>query len=620
MQNTDGEIWVIDNHSTDDSCSFFQNRFPGVHFVWNRSNLGFAKACNLGLERAAGDYILFLNPDTVVGEDCFEKCIAYIHSRGDRCAIGVKMLDGAGNFLKESKRSFPSPVTSLYKLFGLSKWFPHSKTFAKYHLGNLSEDENHEVDVLAGAFLMVPRKILDQVGGFDEDFFMYGEDIDLSYRIQKAGFTNCYFAGTSIIHFKGESTRKGSLNYVKMFYKAMSIFVKKHYGGNRAGLFSFLVHTAIFIRALLSAVRRVLKWVGLPLIDAGVILMSFWIIKLFWNSYIKQDVEYSSNLLLIAFPAFTLLFLVSSYFAGLYDNGYKQSRLNKSTLLSVLVILSVYSLLPESLRFSRGILVFGSLAAFALMTLVRRLLLQWKIIEKAAEDNETNQTVIAGSEEEYRETCHFLENAGKAERILGRIATDHTNTAGTINSFEHLDQILQLHPVKEIIFCQGALSFTRIIETLPGIPHRVRIQVFSPGCHTIIGSNDKDTAGDFILRQHNYRLDDAVYHRSKTLFDIFFSVGMLLVFPLPILIKRRPWLFFRNVFRVLFRKNTWVGYASAGKNLPSLKPGILTTTGLSASANIFPGESLLQTDKLYARHYHVLTDLQLVWKNFQSLS
>ncbi|MEO6838007.1 MAG: glycosyltransferase family 2 protein [Ginsengibacter sp.] len=258
LQNIDGEIIVIDNNSGDDSYSFFQNRFPQVNFIWNEINSGFAKANNQGLQIAKGENILFLNPDTIVPEDCFEKCISFINK--NNCALGIKMLDGSGNFLKESKRAFPSPLTSFYKLSGLSKLFPHSKNFSKYHLGNLSENENHEVDVLAGAFMMIHKKILDKVGGFDEEFFMYGEDIDLSFRIQKAGFTNWYFAGSSIIHFKGESTKKGSLNYVKMFYKAMSIFVKKHYGSSRSGLFSFFIHVAIFIRASFSATSRLLKW------------------------------------------------------------------------------------------------------------------------------------------------------------------------------------------------------------------------------------------------------------------------------------------------------------------------------------------------------------------------
>ena len=168
----------------------------------------------------------------------------FFESHPDAGALGIKMLDGSGRFLKESKRSFPSPLTSLFKLFGLSRLFPRSRIFSKYHLGHLDENKDHEVDVLAGAFMMVKKEVLDKAGGFDEIFFMYGEDVDLSYRIQKTAETggnykNYYFAGSSIIHFKGESTRKGSMNYVRMFYNAMSIFVRKHYGEARQGFLIF---------------------------------------------------------------------------------------------------------------------------------------------------------------------------------------------------------------------------------------------------------------------------------------------------------------------------------------------------------------------------------------------
>ena len=264
MQHINGEIIVVDNNSTDGSQTFFEEKFKNVNFIFNKKNEGFSKANNRALKIAFGKYILFLNPDTIVTEDCFEKCISFIHSQKNNCALGIKMLDGAGNFLKESKRAFPSPMTSLYKLSGVARLFPHSAVFAKYYLGNLDENENHEVDVLAGAFMLIPEKILNIVGGFDEDFFMYGEDIDLSFRIREAGFANIYFAQSSIIHFKGESTKKDSLKYVRMFYKAMRIFVHKHYGNAKAGIFIFLIDIAIFFRGGFSAIAAFLKKVVIP--------------------------------------------------------------------------------------------------------------------------------------------------------------------------------------------------------------------------------------------------------------------------------------------------------------------------------------------------------------------
>src|SRR6185369_16745740 len=205
----DAEVLVIDNHSQDNSLDYLQPLFPCVKFISNDQNTGFAKACNQGWLLSKGKYVLFLNPDTIVVENCFSKSISFFESHPDAGAVGIRMLDGHGKFLKESKRAFPSPVTSLFKLFGFARVFPKSKTFSRYHLGHLNENENHEVDVLAGAFMMLRRKLLEEVGSFDEAFFMYGEDVDLSYRIQKAGYKNYYLAETSMLHFKGESTRKG---------------------------------------------------------------------------------------------------------------------------------------------------------------------------------------------------------------------------------------------------------------------------------------------------------------------------------------------------------------------------------------------------------------------------
>jgi GT2 family glycosyltransferase len=245
---------VVDNASTDGSEAYFTGKFPDVQFIWNTRNIGFAKANNLALTKATGDFILFLNPDTLLPEDCFKKCLAFLDSNKSNGALGIRMVDGAGNFLKESKRGFPKPMTAFYKLSGLASLFPRSAVFAKYYLGNLSEKENHEADVLAGAFMMVPRKILEQAGGFDERFFMYGEDVDLSYRIQQAGYKNYYFAESSILHFKGESSNKDSLKQLIVFYKAMLLFVKKYQRGLGDKLFGLFLQLAIYLRIIVAVI------------------------------------------------------------------------------------------------------------------------------------------------------------------------------------------------------------------------------------------------------------------------------------------------------------------------------------------------------------------------------
>jgi len=382
MLKVDGEIIVVDNNSTDGSRTFFKEKFPNVEFFWSEKNEGFAKANNRALQKAKGGYVLFLNPDTIVPEDCFLKCISFLNQKNNDGALGIKMLDGSGKFLKESKRSFPSPSVSFYKLSGLSNLFPRSKVFSKYHLGFLRENENHEVEVLAGAFMMVPKNILNIVGGFDETFFMYGEDIDLSFRIKKAGFKNYYFSESSIIHFKGESTKKGSLNYVKIFYQAMNVFVKKHYGSSRSVWFTFLIQAAIFMRGTFAG--------------------------------------------------------ISSFFA--------RSPSSKSTGKS-----------------------------------------------------NKRHIAVAASEEEFKWIVEVYKKYGREENILGRIETSDIPRDNSICDFRDVIKILQNSSVGEIVLCEGTLSFKEIIETIPSVPSSVSVKYHAKGSRGIVGSDDKDVAGDFLF-------------------------------------------------------------------------------------------------------------------------
>jgi GT2 family glycosyltransferase len=222
-----------------------QTKFPQIHLIANKDNVGFSRANNQALAISDARYLLLLNPDTVVEEDTFSKVVSFMDEHPDAGGLGVRMVDGKGRFLPESKRGLPTPQVAFFKIFGLAKLFPKSKRFGRYHLGYLSEFDTNEVDVLSGAFMLMRKETLDKVGFLDETFFMYGEDIDLSYRIQLGGYKNYYFPETKIIHYKGESTKKSSVNYVFVFYKAMVIFAKKHFSQNNAKLFSMAIHLAI---------------------------------------------------------------------------------------------------------------------------------------------------------------------------------------------------------------------------------------------------------------------------------------------------------------------------------------------------------------------------------------
>ena len=240
LQGIDSEVFVVDNHSVDGSVRMLNKKFPEVKLIVNTENVGFAKANNQAIHQAKGEYILLLNPDTLVESDTFAKTIAFMDQTPQAGGLGVKMVNGEGKFLPESKLSLPFPYVSFYNIFGLSKLFKKSRRFGKYHLTYLDPNEIHEVEVLSGAFMLLRKSMLDNIGYLDEDYFMYGEDIDLSYRITQAGFKNYYYPKTRIIHYKGESTKKSSINYVIVFYKAMQIFAKKHFFTKECKSFQYI--------------------------------------------------------------------------------------------------------------------------------------------------------------------------------------------------------------------------------------------------------------------------------------------------------------------------------------------------------------------------------------------
>ena len=226
IQNIDAEIIVIDNNSQDDSCAMMKLRFPNIKLIENKENSGFPKGNNIGVAVAQGEYICILNPDTVVAEDTFIKVLAFAKKQNELGIVGVKLIDGTGNFLPESKRGIPTPWVALTKIMGLYKLFP--KAFGKYYAQHLSENETGNVEILVGAFMLLKRDLYNEIGGFDEDCFMYSDDIDLSYMALKKGKPNYYFHETSVIHYKGESTIKDGI-YMKRNQQAMNFFFKKHF-------------------------------------------------------------------------------------------------------------------------------------------------------------------------------------------------------------------------------------------------------------------------------------------------------------------------------------------------------------------------------------------------------
>ena len=255
-EGVSADIWVVDNASSDGSMDYLQPLFPDIHFISNTENVGYSRANNQAIRESKGEYVLLLNPDTIVAEDTLKGCVDFLDAHPKVGATGVRMLNADGTFAPESRRGLPTPFTSFCKMTGLSALFPKSRTFGKYYMKYLDADEANPIEVISGAFNMLRRKALDEVGLLDEKFFMYGEDIDLSYRMLLGGWQN-YYIPYSILHYKGESTQKSSFRYVHVFYNAMLIFFNKHFG-KKYFLIGYLIQLAVVFRALLDMLIRLL--------------------------------------------------------------------------------------------------------------------------------------------------------------------------------------------------------------------------------------------------------------------------------------------------------------------------------------------------------------------------
>ncbi|MDY6206345.1 MAG: glycosyltransferase family 2 protein [Prevotella sp.] len=253
LNGIDAEVYVVDNHSKDGSVEYLKPHFPEVRFIESNHNLGFARANNRAIKQCSGEYVLLLNPDTIVGEDTLKRVLCFLEQHPKAGGVGVKMLKSNGEKAMESRRGIPTPMVAFYKMCGLCERFPLSKRFARYYMSYLPWESPAQIEVVSGAFCMLRKETLDKVGLLDENFFMYGEDIDLSYRVLQGGYENWYVPET-ILHYKGESTEKSSFKYVHVFYKAMFIFFKKHYK-NAYQWITWPIQTAIFFKALVVLMR-----------------------------------------------------------------------------------------------------------------------------------------------------------------------------------------------------------------------------------------------------------------------------------------------------------------------------------------------------------------------------
>lgn len=614
----DAEIFVVDNNSIDGSVEMVREKFPEVILFDNQENLGFSKANNQAMRESKGEYILLLNPDTVVEEDTFQKCIDFMDSHPDAGGLGVRMIDGKGKFLPESKRGLPTPSVAFYKIFGLSRLFPRSKQFGKYHLGYLDEFETNEIEILSGAYMLMRKDALEKVGLLDEAFFMYGEDIDLSYRITQGGYKNYYLPEAQIIHYKGESTKKSSINYVFVFYRAMVIFAQKHFSQKNAKLFSFFINLAIYFRAGLALFSRFVKRTFLPAVDIAVIIVGLILLTKIWE---REHIEFPIEILKFAIPSYAFVWFLSVLFSGGYDIPIKLKTYFQGGLIGTGIILIVYALLPKEVQFSRLYILLGA-SWVILYYLISRVFLHFVLNDKYdLKGIKSKSFAIVGDELEVERVKQILINTTQKVNKIHSVSPTKLKTESDSGSIEQLDQVIHIHKIDEVIFCAKNNTAETIIKWMSHISSSdIEFKIAQPNSLYLIGSNSIDTSGDLYVLEID-KITKSSNKRNKRAFDFIISFISILLTPLLVWFYQNKSKYIRNIWQVLIGRKSLVGYSLDPKNhvlkLPKIKEGILTPTENEKDAT---DDSLsAKLNLIYARDYSIFTDLQIVIANWKKL-
>lgn len=619
------EVFVVDNHSVDGSIEMLKDKFPEVILIENKDNVGFSVANNQAMKLAKGEYVLLLNPDTVVQEDTFVKVCEFMDAHPDAGGLGVKMIDGKGQFLPESKRGLPTPFVAFCKIVGLSALFPQSKKFGQYHLGFLDKNKTHVVDVLAGAFMLMRKTVLDEVGLLDETFFMYGEDIDLSYRIQLGGYQNYYFPDTQIIHYKGESTKKSSVNYVFVFYNAMIIFAEKHFSKSNAKLFSFLINIAIYLRAGLAIAARFLRKMVLPFLDAATWYAGIYFIKIYWehnHRFVRK--AYAPELMNTAVPTYIFIWLMAVWLFGGYDKPYKLSKLVRGLFIGTIGIAMLYAFQNEAWRFSRAIIILGAfwtvIAAVGLRILLNAIGLKNYKLDGISTDK---KIVIVAKVEEGKRVLEMIKHAVGTINFIGFVQPDRNASDEYLGDVSQLNEVVEVYQADEIIFSTKDIQLQEIILAMSKVNQpNVDFKIAPEESLFIIGSNSVDNPGDLYTIDINFAIARPAAKRNKQLVDLSLSVLFLLTFPIHLLLVKNKSNFLKNIFSVMFLQKSWVGYLNKeidNKHLPKLKKGVLSPINGLQNKQTISDNTAKRLNLLYAKHYQVANDLLLIWRGYQHL-
>jgi hypothetical protein len=628
ISNLSYEIIVVDNASDDGSVEFIREKFPQIKLITNQTNFGFSKANNIALEVSSGKFILLINPDTLVREDTITKMIEFLTNHPDAGLVGCKILNPDGSLQLACRRSFPGPWTSFCKVAGLSTLFPQSKLFAKYNLTYLDENSTHEVDAISGSFMMMKREVYERVGGFDEQFFMYGEDLDLCYRIQKNGYKVYYYPGTQIIHYKGESTKRSSLDETKYFYNAMHLFVKKHF--STFYLVEIILQSAIGFRKFFAFLGRKKLALLAVFLDIVFFNLSLIVAEKFYLRFTNWQgfPEFSYPLILIV-PV--TVHILIGILIGVYQKNSLSVLRNTGAIFISFFIISSLTFFFKQFAYSRAVLLITYILLLISLSAWRIFL---KLFFKVGLEipPSSKRTLIVGTNKSAVIIADKLQKKFIDDHIIqGLIGYSHKEVGQTVagydvvGSLDNINKLIVERKINEVIFSADELSYNQMMAIVSNNTSTgVDFKLIGSSLDFLVGKTSVSVLDDIPLIDIKLNISSPVSRLLKSLMDhVIASFALIFIYPLIYFIwkldKRETDFrkFILGIPSIFSRRVSLVGPKNHSDE-SKLYLGKKGLTGLWYLEN----DSTVSSEKLdliYARNQNIWFDLEILGKTFNNM-
>ncbi len=623
LKNITHEIIIVDNASTDGSVELIKNNFPQVTLIVNEENFGFSKANNLGLKISKGKYLLLINPDTIVSENTLSEMIMFFRKHPEVGLAGCKILNPDGTLQLACRRSFPGPWTSFCKVTGLSRLFPKSKIFARYNLTYLDENNSCEVDAVSGSFMMFTREIYEKIGGLDEEYFMYGEDLEYCFRIQKAGFKIYYVASTRIIHYKGESTKRSSIDETKIFYDAMHLFVKKHFS---ASFFvEFILRSAILARGFISFLGKYKLIILAIFLDSLFFDLSLFTAEKFYKGY-KNWLGFPSENLIFIYTIPLLLQLIVSSLADVYKKDKLSIFRNLISILIGFLILTSLTFFFKQFAYSRAVVLIAY-SMFSLLIIFWRLI--FRVFSKAGlltEEIKQRRTLVIGIDDFSINVAKKLEgNSIKLYSVVGLISQSFGKVGETIDGYkvigsvENITKVIRDNKIIEVVFSASDLPYSQIMKIVSDCKNLgAEFKLVGKNLNYIVGKTSVDMLDDVPVIELSYNINNFPHKQIKFMFDYLLGfIILFFIYPFIYLIFNRKkqktdlLKIILNVPSIFTGKVSFVGPKVTSESNSGFYKGKKGLTGLWYTE----GEEKNKDEKLdifYARNQNIWLDLDII--------